>query len=124
MSRFLNKLPNVYRHPPGLEWQILKWLPMAMLASTVIPILMYVYAHAFPAVAPGETLEKFLTSAGISALATAITTWTALFTLAIGCLIVHLMKGPAYIADGYPLPDAEQPRDTGDPQSPRGGRAH
>jgi hypothetical protein len=30
--------------------------------------------------------------------------WTLVFTVAIGCVIVVLMKGPAYVADAYPLP--------------------
>ena len=40
----------------------------------------------------------------------AITAWTAVFTIAIGCTIVMLMKGPAYVADRYPLSDADEPR--------------
>jgi hypothetical protein len=29
--------------------------------------------------------------------------WTLVLTLAIGCVIVMLMKGPAYVADAYPI---------------------
>ncbi len=29
--------------------------------------------------------------------------WTLVLTLAIGCVIVMLMKGPAYVADAYPM---------------------
>jgi hypothetical protein len=35
--------------------------------------------------------------------------WTAVFTVAVGCAIVWIMKGPAYVADPYPLSDSEQP---------------
>jgi hypothetical protein len=31
--------------------------------------------------------------------------WTLVLTLALGCFIVRVMKGPAYVADPYPLPD-------------------
>lgn len=31
--------------------------------------------------------------------------WTLVFTVAIGCAIVWLMKGPAYVADAYPPPE-------------------
>lgn len=31
--------------------------------------------------------------------------WTLVLTLALGCFIVRLTKGPAYVADAYPLPD-------------------
>jgi hypothetical protein len=30
-------------------------------------------------------------------------------TVAIGAFIVMVMKGPAYVADAYPLEDADQP---------------
>jgi hypothetical protein len=105
----LQKLPNSQRSPSGLEWTILKRLPMALLASTVIPLIWYWLATIYPAAAPGETLEKYLTGVSIAAIATAITAWTAVFTIAIGCCIVVLMKGPAYVADRYPLSDAEHP---------------
>jgi len=31
--------------------------------------------------------------------------WTLALTVALGCLIVRMMKGPAYVADAYPFPD-------------------
>ncbi len=30
--------------------------------------------------------------------------WTMVLTVAVGCLIVKVMKGPTYAADAYPLP--------------------
>ena len=108
--RYLQKLPGYRRYPPGLEWKILKKLPLVLLASTVIPLIWYGLEHWFPQVSPGETLEKHLTSVGIAAIATAVTAWTAVLTVAIGCCVVVLMKGPAYVADRYPLEDADEPR--------------
>ena len=35
--------------------------------------------------------------------------WTVVFTVGIGAFIVMVMKGPAYVADAYPLSDAERP---------------
>jgi hypothetical protein len=37
------------------------------------------------------------------------TVWTAVLTIAIGCFVVVVMKGPAYVADRYPLQDADEP---------------
>ena len=111
MSRFLNKLPNSRREPHGLEWKILKKMPMATLASLVIPGLMVLYARMSPMPAPGESVDKYLTGINIAAIATSVTALTAVFTVAIGCVIVVLMKGPAYVADEYPLSDASEPRD-------------
>ena len=108
--RYLQKLPDSRRSPPGLERTIWRRLPVALAASSAIPLFGYLYARLFPAPAVGETLEKYLTGVEIAAMATAITAWTAVFTIAIGCVIVMLMKGPAYVADRYPLSDADEPR--------------
>lgn len=35
--------------------------------------------------------------------------WTLVLTLAIGCAIVMLMKGPAYVADAYEMNDSDKP---------------
>ena len=36
--------------------------------------------------------------------------WSLVMTLAIGCVIVWLMKGPAYVADGYELSHSDKPK--------------
>ena len=36
--------------------------------------------------------------------------WTVVATVAIYCFIVFVMKGPAYVADRYELPDEDAPR--------------
>jgi len=36
--------------------------------------------------------------------------WTAILTIAIGCVVVMLMKGPAYVADGLAVSHSDQPR--------------
>jgi hypothetical protein len=44
-------------------------------------------------------------------IATGLTFLTAILTVSIGCILVKIMKGPAYVADAYPLPDAPTLRD-------------
>ena len=39
----------------------------------------------------------------------AITSLTAVFTVAIGAVIVFIMKGPGYVADAYEVNDAKVP---------------
>ena len=116
--RFLQKLPDSQRSPPGLERRILRKLPSAMLASILIPLMWYGLAYLFPSPGIGESTEKYLSSVGIAAIATAITAWTAILTVAIGCIVVVVMKGPAYVADRYPLSDADEPRQTSERDSP------
>ena len=108
--RLLQKLPDSQRSPPGLERRILRKMPSAMLASIFIPLAWYGLSYLFPSPAAGESVEKYLSTVGIAAIATAVTAWTAILTVAIGCVIVVLMKGPGYVADQYPLSDADEPR--------------
>lgn len=48
-------------------------------------------------------------SVDIMCIATAVTVGTAVSTVAIGCLIVLVMKAPGYVADAYDLVDSERP---------------
>jgi len=106
--QLFQKLPGSRREPPGLERWIMAKLPLFLAAGTAIPLLCYLIADLFP---PSDlNPEKYATGVGIAAIAAALTAWTAAFTIAIGCLIVMIMKGPAYVADRYPLIDAEEPR--------------
>ena len=106
--KFLQKLPGSRREPPGLEREIMVKLPIFLAAGTAIPVLCYLIAPLFPESALNP--EKYLIGVGIYTKAAVLTVWTAAFTVAIGCLIVMIMKGPAYVADPYPLSDAEEPR--------------
>ncbi|MGB5651664.1 MAG: hypothetical protein WBM59_16425 [Sedimenticolaceae bacterium] len=106
--KLFQKLPGSRREPPGLERRIMAKLPLFLAAGTAIPLFCYLIAAMFPPL--DLTAQKYVTGVGIAAVAAALTAWTAAFTVAIGCLVVMIMKGPAYVADGYPLIDAEEPR--------------
>ena len=41
---------------------------------------------------------------------------TAVLTVAIGCVIVAIMKGPAYAADSFPVEHSDRPRPDKPPQ--------
>jgi hypothetical protein len=45
----------------------------------------------------------------IYAIGVATLLWTAVLTAAIAAFVVVAMKGPGYVADAYPLPDADAP---------------
>ena len=104
-------LPNSRRVPPGLEWAILKKLPMVLLGGTLIPVFFSFLNHAFPPDGPPLIVSRHLTSLDIFAIALALTVLMTVLTVAIGCFIVVMMKGPAYVADAYPLSDSEHPED-------------
>ena len=43
-------------------------------------------------------------------LAAVVLHWTVIVTVGLYCFIVFVMKGPAYVADRYDLPDEDAPR--------------
>ena len=98
--------------PPGLELLILRKLPRVTLLGTLLPVALAVLVRVMPPQA-GVDVAKHIRSVDIFAIATTVTFWTAVFTVAIGCVVVHVMKGPAYVADPYPVEHADQP-DTGE----------
>jgi hypothetical protein len=109
------------RVPPGLEWQILRRLPQITLAGSLIPVALAVLVRVLPP-EPGVDIAKHVKTVDIFAIATAITLFTAVLTVAIGCVIVFIMKGPAYVADAYPLQHADQPVVDPPPKSEYEGR--
>ncbi len=108
--KLLTKLPNSVREAPGLEWAILKKLPATLLFGTLLPLAMSLANRFFPPQGDPTQIAKHVKSVDIMAIATAVTVWTAVLTVAIGCFVVLVMKGPAYVADAYKLDDSERPK--------------
>ncbi|MDJ0905983.1 MAG: hypothetical protein QNI96_08200 [Woeseiaceae bacterium] len=96
------------RTPHGLEMQILRRLPRITLVGSLLPIALAVLVRVIPA-EPGVDRAKHIKSVDIFAIAAEITFLTAVFTVAIGCVVVYVMKGPAYVADAYPVEHADRP---------------
>jgi hypothetical protein len=96
------------RDPPGLEWRILKKLPHITAVGLLIPVVLSVLVRILPH-DPSINIAKHVKTVDIFAIAAAITFLTAVLTLAIGCIVVYIMKGPAYVADAYPLQHADRP---------------
>jgi hypothetical protein len=109
MSRWLQISPGSRPEPPGLERRILRRLPMLLVVGTVLPILAAVAMRWWPAVDEAAAASPRLQMIDALAAAIVVFHWTALFTVAIACTIVVVMKGPEYVADAYPLPDRDQP---------------
>ncbi len=102
-----NKL-HERRVPPGLEWQILRKLPHITFVGSLIPVALTVLVRMLPP-EPGVDIAKHVKTVDIFAIATAITFFTAVLTVAIACVVVYIMKGPAYVADAYPLQHSDHP---------------
>ena len=105
--KYLNRLHG-RRVPPGLEWEILKKLPRITFAGLLVPVALAILVRMLP-VQQGVDAAKHVKTVDIFAIATTITFLTAILTVAIGCIIVYIMKGPAYVADAYPLQHSDRP---------------
>ena len=94
--------------PPGMEVRILKMLPRITLVGLLIPVALSIFVRIMPS-DPATDAAKHITTVDIFAIAVTITFLTAVLTVAIGCVVVHVMKGPAYVADAYPVAHADRP---------------
>lgn len=107
--QLFRKLPGYQRGPHGLEWALVKKLPYALLVGTAIPVITALGMRLMEHEGNAEEVARFIKMVDIVLIAAVVTAWTAVLTIAIGCFVVIVMKGPAYVADAYHLHDAEQP---------------
>jgi hypothetical protein len=107
---WLNKLPNTIRSASGLEWTLWRRLPLIFLVGTALPLAAAVALHLLSAQTSSAELRWLQTMDYVVA-GVVVFHWTAVFTLAIGCVVVMLMKGPGYVADDpMELSHSDQPR--------------
>ena len=109
MSRYFKRLHDGCESP-GLERAILRRLPKVLLVGTVIPLSLSLLVRILPTADDIEP-SKAVRNVDIFAFATTLTFWTAILTIAIGCVVVVIMKGPAYVADAYPVAHADSPEE-------------
>ena len=99
-----NRLPGFPRTPAGKEHVVLRWLPRVFVFGSLLlavpSLLVRLLADA------DESLLVMTTDIYVVSLI--ILHWTVLLTVGIAAFIIMLMKGPAYVADAYPLQEAEQ----------------
>jgi hypothetical protein len=115
--QLFKKLPGYRREPHGLEWALMKKLPYALLVGTAVPALTALGMRVIQHEGNAAEIAKLIKTTDIVLIAAAVTAWTAVLTIAIGCFVVIVMKGPAYVADAYQLHDAEQPYQRGQKRS-------
>ncbi len=96
---YFSKLEGFQRSPAGLEWEIWKKLRLIWVTGTVLPLMSSGGAFLLDGLEYTRSVEQFFyVMVGL-----VILHWALVLTLAIGCVIVMLMKGPAYVADAYPM---------------------
>ena len=94
---------------PGLERRILARLPEVAIGGSLLAGLFSASAHFFPPEGSLADVEKHVRMMDAIAIGAGILLWTLVATVAIGCVVVVVMKGPVHTADSYPVPDRDRP---------------
>ncbi|MFZ2988127.1 hypothetical protein [Ideonella sp.] len=99
---WLNKLPGHRRAEAGLEWRIWRKLGAIAFWGTALPALLALGMRLFGPDNPTPSQVRSAQLFDYILLGVLMLHWTLWVTLAIGCVIVMLMKGPGYVADAFP----------------------
>ncbi len=107
---WLKRLDGPRRYASGLEWRILRKLPLVALVGTLAPAALWGALWWLTDPQASAVQARWLQTAGYVALGVVVFHLTMVVTVAIGCVVVHIMKGPGYVADAYPVPHGDKPR--------------
>lgn len=97
--KYLNKLPNFIKSPSGLEWILFRKIPLILGIGIALPCIPMLILYLFSTPLNREQQQTIYQLFGLL-----LSVWFFVGALAIGCIVVMLMKGPAYVADPYELP--------------------
>ena len=107
--QWLRKLPNSVRSSSGLEWTLWRKLPLIFALGTAVPLAVLLLLHWLR----DDTLPdaaRTLQVLDYVVIGVVLFHWSAVATVAIGCVLVMLMKGPAYVADGFEVSHSDRPQ--------------
>jgi hypothetical protein len=107
---WLKKLPGSPRSASGLEWRLWRKLPVIALTGTLLPLLVLVAVYLFNDPQAGAADARWTQMVGYMVLGAILFHWFMVVTVALGCIIVMIMKGPGYVADGFSVSHSDQPR--------------
>ncbi|MDD2917931.1 hypothetical protein [Rhodoferax sp.] len=107
---WLKKLPGYQRTPYGFELRLLRMMPRVLLLGTLLPLLLSGLARLFYTEGSTAEVARHIEVFDFAMIGLAVLLLTAVLTISIGCVIVWLMKGPAYVADGYDVSHSDKPK--------------
>jgi hypothetical protein len=108
VMNLLNRLPDSRTSPAGMERRVLRALPAMLALGTLLPAL-YVLGLHLLAGGSDEMMRK-VDMARYVATGAIMLNLMVVMQAALLAGIVMLMKGHAYVADAYVLPDSARPR--------------
>jgi hypothetical protein len=88
-------------------WRKLPWIT---LVGTIAPLVCLGLLHWTFASDTDPAQTRWLQMADFMVGGIVVLHWTLVLTVAVGCVIVMVMKGPGYVADGYKVSHSDQPR--------------
>ena len=106
---WLTKLPGFQQTPYGLEWRLLRLMPTVLVAGTALPVLAAYLFRFFITENTAAELARRIQLFDFVMIGLVVFIWTLVLTVTIGCVIVWLMKGPAYVADGFDVSHSDKP---------------
>ncbi len=104
-----NRLPGYVPAEPGRERVILRAIPTALTVGLSIIWLPSILIRLLNWPLDARQLQALIGKVDIYALAVMWCYGELMLVIGIGAFIIMVMKGPAYVADPYPLPDADRP---------------
>lgn len=106
---WLRKIPGSKRAATGLEWTLWRKLPLIFAVGTALLLAGLGLLHWWVDASTREG-ARWLQMADYVVFGLLLFHWTTVVTVGIGCVIVMVMKGPAYTADSYTVSHSDQPR--------------
>ena len=106
---WLKKLPGFQQTPYGLEWRVLRLMPSVLVAGTLLPGVAAYLARLLIAADNAAELARRIQLFDYVMIGLVIFIWTLVLMVTIACVIVWLMKGPAYVADGFEVSHSDKP---------------
>lgn len=105
--KYFNKLPGFIKSPSGLEWNLFRKIPLIFTIGTAIPcaVMLAIYFNN-EALNPEQQKTIYL------CLGIIFSHWFFVGATTIGCIVVMIMKGPAYVADPYEMPKENKDLET------------
>lgn len=107
---WFRKLPGHKQTPYGFEWRLLRLMPTVCIAGTLLPAVAALMARFFITTGTEAEVLRRVQMFDFLMIGLVIFIWTLVLTVVIGCVIVWLMKGPAYVADGYDVSHSDEPK--------------
>lgn len=107
MAGYFNRLPGFQRTPAGFERPLLRALPRLTLLGSLLlgsPALGWRLLNWLDPDTLTPTLSGLI---DIYVISLVVLHWTVMLTVGIAAFIVMIMKGPAYVADPYPMNEAD-----------------